>query len=114
MSECLPVGAPVASMEGKIVPDIPPAVDLMTLTAPNGAPSLAEAAKRLHVELSDMDASFGVVPVDPDHGLYAVQVRAGRAQKQSEAADFHGPWSNPAIAPFGPVQDGTGPDENKR
>jgi hypothetical protein len=93
--------------------EIPPAVDLMTLTVPGGAPSLAEAAKRLHVDLSDMDATFGVVPVDPDHGLYAVQVRAGRTRKQTEGAGYQGPWSNPTIAPFGPVQGGTASDKNK-
>lgn len=94
--------------------EIPPAVDLMTLKVPGGAPSLAEAAERLHVDLSDMDTTFGVVPVDPDHGLYAVQVRAGRARKQPEGTDFQGPWSNPKIAPFGPIQDGAAPNEKKR
>lgn len=95
------------------MPDIPPAVDLMTIKVPQGKPTLAEAAKRLGVALSDMDATFGVVPVDPDQGLYAVQVRAGRA-KQQEGRDFQGPWSNPAIAPFGPVQDGPAPDNKKK
>jgi len=95
------------------VPDIPPAVELMTITVPNGKPTLAEAAQRLGVEPSDMDATFGVVPVDPDNGLYAVQVRAGRATAQ-QGSSYQGPWSNPAIAPFGPVQQGTKPDEDKR
>ena len=93
--------------------DMPPAVELMTVTSPHGAPSLGEAAKRLGVELSDMDATFGVVPVDPDRGMYAVQVRAGRVPKQAEGSDYRGPWSNPAIAPFGPVQDGAAPDKKK-
>jgi hypothetical protein len=95
------------------VPEMPQAVDLMTLTVPGGAPTLADAAKRLHVDLSDMDATFGVVPVDPDRGLYAVQVRTGRAPKQTGSTDYQGPWSNPTIAPFGPVQDGLPPSKNK-
>ena len=49
----------------------------------------------------------------PDNGLYAVQVRAGRATAQ-QGSSYQGPWSNPAIAPFGPVQQGTKPDEDKR
>jgi hypothetical protein len=95
------------------MPDMPP-VELMTVTVPHGTPSLADAAKRLGVELSDMDTTFGVVPVDPDRGMYAVQVRAGQAQKQPEGSDYQGPWSNPKIEPFGPIQGDTAPDKNKR
>jgi len=95
------------------MPDMPSAVELMTVTAPHGKPSLADAAQRLGVELSDMDATFGVVPVDPDRGLYAVQVKAGRAQPAAPGAEYHGPFSNPTIAPFGPVQSDT-PDKDKR
>jgi hypothetical protein len=97
---------------GFLVPDVPPAVDLMTITVPHGKPTLAEAAQRLGVQLSDMDATFGVVPIDPNQGLYAVQVRAGRA-KTPEGRAYQGPWSNPSIAPFGPVQEGNKPDKDK-
>jgi hypothetical protein len=92
--------------------DMPP-VELMTITVPHGKPSLADAAQRLGVGLSDMDATFGVVPVDPDRGLYAVQVRAGQTRKQPEGSDYRGPWSNPRIEPFGPIQDGSTPGKNK-
>jgi hypothetical protein len=95
------------------MPDNPQAVELMTVTIPHGSPSLAEAAQRLGVDVSDMDATFGVVPVDPDRGLYAVQVRAGRVPKPPEGSEYRGPWSNPNIAPYGPVQDGTAPGNNK-
>jgi hypothetical protein len=95
------------------VPDIPPAVDLMTITVPGGKPTLAEAAQRLGVNVADMDATFGVVPVDPDQGLYAVQVRAGRS-KTPEGSEYRGPYSNPTIAPYGPVQDGSSPQQKKR
>jgi hypothetical protein len=78
----------------------------MTVTAPHGKPTLAEAAEQLGVATEDMDAVFGVVPVDPDRGIYAVQVRADKLPKHSERpSDYRGPWSNPPIAPLGPVQD---------
>jgi|SRR5271169_2981502 hypothetical protein len=88
--------------------DVTPAMELMTVVSPRGAPSLAEAARHFGVQAEDMDASFGVVPVDPERGLYAVRVRASKlpAQQSGAAKDFQGPWSDPAIAPFGPVQDG--------
>ena len=97
--------------------DIPPAVELMTVKVPHGAPTLAEAARQLGVKIEDVDATFGVVPVDPEAGLYAVQVRADRLPKRTEGAerDYRGPWSNPPIAPFGPVQEGKPPrDTNRR
>jgi hypothetical protein len=88
--------------------DAPPAMDLMTVTVPpRGAPSLGEAARQLGVAVEDMDAAFGVVPIDPDRGIYAVQVRAGKlpGQQGVPPKDYHGPWSNPRIEPFGPVHD---------
>lgn len=82
-------------------------MELMTVTVPRGAPSLGEAARQLGVEVEDMDAIFGVVPIDPNRGIYAVQVRAGKlpAQQRGKPEDYRGPWSNPRIAPFGPVHD---------
>ena len=87
------------------MPELPPAVELMTVKVPHGKPTLAEAAKQLGVTIEDMDAAFGLVPVDPDRGIYAVQVRADKLPKQPERpSDYRGPWSNPSIAPLGPVQ----------
>ena len=87
-------------------------MELMTMVAPRGAPSLAEAARHFGVAVEDMDATFGVVPVDPERGLYAVRVRAGKlpAQLGGAATDYRGPFSDPKIAPFGPVQE----DKNRK
>ena len=86
--------------------ELPPATELMTVIEMHGKPTLAEAAKDLGVATEDLDAAFGVVPVDPERGIYAVLVQAGRAPKQTQESgrDFRGPWSDPAIMPFGPVQ----------
>jgi hypothetical protein len=83
-------------------------MELMTITEQgSGAPTLAEAAKQLGVAESDLDATFGVVPIDPARGMYAVQVRTDKLPKRSGQgeSDYRGPWSNPKIEPFGPVQD---------
>jgi hypothetical protein len=66
----------------------------MTVTMPQGAPSIAAAANQLGVKPEDIDAAYGVVPVDPDRGLYAVQVRADRLPRQLEGVGegYRGPW----------------------
>ena len=39
---------------------------LMTATLEKGKASLADAAAALGVTLDDLDATFGLVPIDPD------------------------------------------------
>lgn len=83
---------------------------LMTVHGTGGPPSLEDAARQLGVGVEDVDATFGVVPVDPANGLYGVQVRGDRLPQGTESAQpYRGPYSNPQIAPFGPVQSGPGP-----
>lgn len=88
------------------MPDNIPPVALMTITTPHGAPSLAEAAAQLDVAFEDMDAVFGVVPINPERGMYAVQVQAAKLPQPPTGVGkpYRGPWSNPTIMPFGPVQ----------
>ena len=78
---------------------------LMTVHGLNGQPSLAQAAGELGVSVADIDQHFGVVPINPAEGLYAVQVK-GSSIRNDEAAsgDYRGPFSNPEIAPLGPIQ----------
>jgi hypothetical protein len=86
---------------------------LMTVHGQNGVPSLAEAAGELGVSVADVDDKFGVVPIDPEKKLYAVQVKessvAGR--KTGSGGEYSGPYSNPRIAPFGPIQSEKKPGE---
>ena len=70
---------------------------LYTIEATAGPPSLAEAAAKLRVAVSDLDASFGVVAIDPARHLYAVNVTSS-----SPAAGAAGPYANPRIEGFGP------------
>jgi len=73
---------------------------LATVIAQGKSPSLAFAAKQLGVEASDVDDAYGVIPLEPIRGLYAVLVRADRLQPPSEADTYHGPYANPKISPF--------------
>jgi hypothetical protein len=74
---------------------------LMTVTLEKSEASLAAAAVALGVCADDFDAAFGLVPIDPDRGLYAVKVRHGALPDREAAETYRGPYSNPKIAPFG-------------
>jgi hypothetical protein len=88
---------------------------LMTVHGSNGAPSLAEAASELGVLVADVDDKFGVVAINPDESLYAVQVKESSVGTRHAAREgYHGPYSNPVIAPFGPLQPGKEPDGQER
>jgi hypothetical protein len=81
---------------------------LMTVTGTAGPPSLAEAAAQLGVSVEDLNAGFGVVPVDPAHGLFTVEVDADRIQESfDKKGTFRGPFSNPRIGHFGPPKSGS-------
>lgn len=84
-----------------------PKTALMTVTGVDRPPTLAEAAAQLGLAPADLDAGFGVVPIDPERNLFAVEVRADRVPAQapeSAGEAYRGPFSNPRIAPFGPVE----------
>jgi hypothetical protein len=86
---------------------------LMTVHGTDGPPTLAEAAEELGIVVDDLDSRFGVVATDPEKGLYTVQLREGRQPpKWDESKPYQGPYSNPKIAPFGPVR--SGPEDNSK
>lgn len=82
------------------------AMALMTITCPGATPGVERAAELLGVERSAIDASFGIVAIDPSRGLYAVQVKSSALASSAAAgtrdATFQGPFSNPHIEGFGP------------
>jgi hypothetical protein len=83
---------------------------IMTVRGTDGPPSLAEAAAQLHLPIQDVDPGYGVIPIG--QGLYAVQVNPEHLPAGRETAEpYRGPFSNPKIEPFGPVQ--TAPEPNK-
>jgi hypothetical protein len=76
---------------------------LFTITASDGAPSLARASEILGVEESALDTKFGVQLIDPRQNLYAVMVEQSEApQAREDEESVKGPFSNPVISDFGP------------
>ncbi|MEW9529324.1 hypothetical protein [Microbispora sp. NPDC049125] len=62
---------------------------------------LHSAMRELGLEEDEVDTGYGLVPIDPQQGLYAMRVTesAGMRMSGSPAADAH---SDPPIEPFGP------------
>jgi hypothetical protein len=73
---------------------------IMTVTGADGAPTLAEAAHQLGLDVGACDPDFGVVVIDPDRKLYGIRVDTAKITGDFEVG--HGPFSDPVIAPFGP------------
>lgn len=68
-----------------------------------GEENLANAAQKLRVEPADLDPDFGLVPVAPAEGVYAVLVQ-GSASPAAADDDTDGPFANPSIATFRPPE----------
>jgi hypothetical protein len=64
-----------------------------------GTPSLDEAAVQLRVPVEKLDRAFGVQPIDPRAGDYAVMKR-DEADQSGDSS--RGPFANPGIGTFGP------------
>jgi hypothetical protein len=80
---------------------------LMTVRL-EGPATVSAAAKALGLSPSQIDAGYGVVEVDPDSKLFAVQVERSENDSMPDFSpgtneSFQGPFSNPRIAPFGPA-----------
>ena len=76
--------------------------DMVLMTVALDEPSLAAAAKSLGVAAGALDADFGVLPVDPDHGLYAIKVRRNAVPAAAPGKPYRGPFSDPKISGYGP------------
>jgi len=74
---------------------------LMTVKGEGGAPSLEEAARKLNLDQGALDASFGVVLIDPAQHLYTVRVDASKLDPNRTGSDS-GPYSDPKIEPLKP------------
>jgi hypothetical protein len=76
---------------------------LITVRLPGGA-TLDAAMKKLGLSEQDVDSGYGLVPIDPDHGLYGLRVTEEAARRAGGDEDAAGPFSDPRIEPFGPPQ----------
>ncbi|MDW4905033.1 hypothetical protein RB628_06655 [Streptomyces sp. ADMS] len=75
---------------------------LVTVTLPRGA-AMQDALEELGLSAQEVDEEYGLVPIDPDKGLYAllvVESAAARLDDQGNTAAYGGPFANPKIEPF--------------
>ena len=77
----------------------------MTVELAAGGESLSAAAGALNLPEAAIDPDFGLVPVDRERRLYAVQVKAEALPAARLGDANRGPYSNPPIAPFGMDED---------
>lgn len=73
---------------------------MLSLELPADQASVAAVRRRLGLDAGDIDASFGVVPIDPDHGLYTILVTPEAAQRVQGTPGVSGPFANPPIEPI--------------
>ena len=81
---------------------------MVTIKAPVDPPTIADLCRRYKLHENEIDASFGVVEVDPAEHVYTVLVEESAAAKiqPNENWKVEGPYSNPRIQPFGPPEEG--------
>ena len=72
------------------------------------APTIADLRQRYSLSDDEIDATFGVVEVDPQACIYTILVEESAVEKilpDGPITDVEGPFSNPRIEPFGPPEE---------
>ena len=69
-------------------------------------PSPGRVAGYLGLAATDLKADYGVVALDKGRGLFSVMVAEDKFASMSDEVrqTVEGPFANPKIAPFGPVE----------
>lgn len=77
---------------------------MMTIRAPDGAPTVQEIINRYGLKPGEIDDEYGVIEIDPDDHAYTILVEREAAQKIQPGGNWEvsGPYSNPKIEPFWP------------
>lgn len=89
---------------------------MISLVCPGEVPTLAEIKRRYHLNDGDVDAGFGVIPVDPASSTFTILVEENVAAKVSGDSRWKTsePFSNPRIATFElPTPDQEAPSTNE-
>lgn len=79
---------------------------MMSMTAPQGAPTVDEIERRFALPRGAIDRQFGVVEIDDLTHEYAISVEENAVPRIKSTTDltFVGPFSNPRIETFGPPE----------
>ncbi|MBO3752489.1 hypothetical protein J5X84_41080 [Streptosporangiaceae bacterium NEAU-GS5] len=78
---------------------------LVTVRLSRGA-TMESALRKLDLLEEDVDVGYGLVPLDPGSGLFALRVSEAGARKLGRATETDGVYSDPRIEPYGPPQQG--------
>ena len=78
------------------------AMVMVTIHAPDKAPTVDEMKKRFDLKPGELDERFGIVKTDRDRGEYTVLVDQEAAAKIRPDQNWRvtGPYSNPKIETF--------------
>ena len=71
-------------------------------------PTIDELKERFNLRDEEIDMTFGVIEVDPVEGVYTVRVDESKVSDifgdmKLSKLELEGPFSDPKIEPFGPV-----------
>ncbi|WP_433501425.1 hypothetical protein ACQP1K_14505 [Sphaerimonospora sp. CA-214678] len=73
---------------------------LITVRLPHGA-SLESARRHLDLAEDEVDAGYGLIPVDPAHDLYAMRVTEAASHRVAGShPEASGPYADPPISPI--------------
>ncbi|MGW4642504.1 hypothetical protein ACWEN6_28580 [Sphaerisporangium sp. NPDC004334] len=73
---------------------------LVTVELPPAEATLEGAMRRLGLSEEEVDTAYGLVPLDPGQGLYAVRVTEQAGHRVTPPGE--GPFADPPIEPYGP------------
>ena len=73
---------------------------MLSLELPADEATVPAVRQRLALDADEIDGAFGVVPIDPDHGLYTVLVSPEAAERVKGSPGVSGPFGNPPIEPI--------------
>ena len=81
-------------------------INVMVSTEVAQDPTPDRVAGYLGIAVADLQVSYGVVPVETTRKLFSVMVARDKFDRISDEVkqNVEGPFSNPKIAPFGPVR----------
>jgi hypothetical protein len=77
---------------------------MLTLELASSEATAAQVRRKLGLRPGELDASFGVVEIDPARHLYTVLVDEKAAERVAGLPGVEGPHANPPIEPFGPPE----------
>lgn len=74
---------------------------MLTLPLAGDEPTLATARELLGLAPEEVDEEFGLVPIDPESGTFAILVTAEAGARVGGRRDARGPLADPPVEPSG-------------